>query len=137
MRKGLVCAVALIWTTATGWAQGSNSQKPQPPETLVKWHFRGTEQLADVKNLRAFQNILALPETAGLGKAAAESFTRKALARFAQDVPTNRLPQLRELISPLIADLPRYESRFEMAAVGAKDADWILALQLPEERAAE
>ena len=121
--------VALVAWSATNI--GAQSNKDAKPETLLRWSFVGTKQLATDKNLAVFNDVRSLPETTALRDAAALNLARHAASRFTGG-KTNAHPHVVPLIQSLIPDLLQNESRFQMDTQGAQDADWILALKLPD-----
>ena len=124
-----VVLVALVaWNATNIWAQ---SNKDAKPETLLRWSFIGTKQLAAEKNLTVFNEVRSLPETTALRDAAALNLARHAASRFTSG-KTNAHPHIAPLIQSLIPDLLQNESRFQMDSQGGQDADWMLALRLPD-----
>lgn len=132
MMNGTVRVALIVLTLATGWAQGAGSK----PETLVRWHFAGAGQLKQLKNQKALQEVLNLPETAALRQAALGEFGRTAAARFARGGSGANSNLSSEGIQQLLADLVEHESKFLMTASGT-NAAWILAAKLPEARGGE
>lgn len=140
--------VALVaWLATSNWAQSSKEAKP---ETLLRWSFAGTKELAANKNLKVFNSIRELPESAAMRDAVATNLARAAANRFLARGSSNAPVKVKvpggnaapipaadgtaALIQPLIADLIQHESRFQMDTRGAQDADWFLAVRLPENR---
>ncbi len=127
--------VALVaWAATTNWAQ---STKPGKPETLLRWSFIGTKQLAEKKELNVFRTVRELPETAAWRDAAAGNLAERAAKRYTKGANTNAVGQIAEVIKPLLVDLAAVESRFQMDATGGEDADWMLALKLDDKRHAD
>src|SRR5262245_55282722 len=135
MRKGLVCVALLFWASAvTGLGQPSKQGKA---ETLARWHFVGTRELSNAKDLDALREILALKESQALRDVAIEGFAAQMAARFNKSGNTNANAQLAALMKPLLPYVIENESEFELVSRGAQDTDWFLALNLPEERKAQ
>jgi hypothetical protein len=135
MRIGLVCgALLLLAGCVTGQGQSENNGKA---DTLARWHFIGTKQLANAKDLPAWREILALKESADLRKVAVEGFAMQVAGHFTKTNATNINAQIAALIKPLLPDVIENESRFDLWAHGAQDADWSLSVKLPAERTAE
>jgi hypothetical protein len=61
----------------------------------------------------------------------------RAAARFTKAGETNANPEIMKVIEPLLPDLWREESTFQMTAKGAEDVDWILAVKLETKRSEE
>ncbi len=133
MRKGLIY-LALLFASASAFAQSSKDRKA---ETLVRWHFVGTKRLAEVKDLDALREILALKESDDLRNVAIDGFAMQAAGHFTKTNNTNVNAQVAALIKPLLPDIIQNESRFELSARAAQDADWSLAVKLPADRLAE
>jgi hypothetical protein len=133
MRKGLVY-LALLFASAGAFAQSGKEAKA---ETLARWHFVGTKQLSDAKDLPSLRDILALKESEDLRNAAIDGFAMHVAGRFTKTNQTNINAQIAALIKPLLPDIIQNESRFELAASGAQHADWSFALKLPPEHTAE
>ncbi len=135
MRKGLVyLALLSLAASGTGLAQSGKEGKA---ETLARWHFVGTKQLSATKDLDSVRDILALKESEDLRNAAIGGFSKQVAGRFTKSTDTNVNAQVAALIKPLLPDIIENESRFELAARGAQDADWSLAVKLPAERFAD
>ncbi len=132
MRRGLFCLTLLAWAASvTGWGQTGKGEKA---ETLARWHFVGTKQLSNSKDLPVLRDILALKESQELRKVAIEGFSLSVADHFTHTNDTNINAQIAALIRPLLPDLIENESRFELSARGAQDADWSLALKLAHDR---
>jgi hypothetical protein len=134
MRKIVVFGTVLACALVAGWAQSGKEEKA---ETLLRWQFAGTKQIANVKDLKTFREIFALPETAALREAAAQHFAVQAARRFTKGGDTNAHAAIIRLIQPLLPDLWLNESSFLMTARGAQDTDWMLGLKLDANRSAE
>lgn len=131
----MVLAVVLgVVATGAGWAQTSG---PGKTETLLRWNFAGTKQLATLKDLKTMQEVLNLPETRALGETMADTFAHAAAGRFGKEGGTNAATGNARLIQPLLPDVWQSESRFQMFARGAQGADWMLALKVPPARSDE
>src|SRR5688572_18719570 len=130
MRK--VVLVALVaWAATTSWAQPAKEAKDTKAETVLRWAFVGTKQLGEKKDLKVFQTIRELPESAAWRDAAAANIAERAAKRYTRGANTNAVAQIAEAIKPLIVDLFAAESRFQMDA-GGEEADWMLALKLDD-----
>jgi len=114
---------------------GAESGKGSKPETVVRWHFAGTKQLATVKELKTLREILALPESDPFRDAAVATLANKAGLHFAQAGSTNANPAVVNLLKPLLTDLIQNESRLELSAREGKDASWVCAVRLEPGRA--
>jgi hypothetical protein len=135
MRIGLVCgALLLLAGCVTGQGKTENEGKA---ETLVRWHFIGTKELANAKDLPALRDILALKESADLQKVGIEGLAMQVASHFTKTNATNINAQIAALIKPLLPDLIENESRFDLWTHGAQDADWSLNFKLAPERVAE
>jgi hypothetical protein len=134
MRKIAVFGTLLACAACTIWAQSGKTEKS---ETLLRWHFAGTRQVANVKDLKTFREVFELPETTALREAAAQHFAAQAAGRFTKGGNTNANPEIIRVIQPLLPDLWLNESSFHLSAKGAEDTDWILALKLDANRAEE
>jgi hypothetical protein len=133
MRK--VVLVALVaWAATTNWAQATKEAKP---ETVLRWSFIGTQQLAEKRELKVFRTVRELPEAAAWRDAAAANLAERAARRYTKGANTNAVAQIAEVIKPLIADLIAVESRFQMDTAGGEGADWMLALKVDEKRHAD
>ena len=122
--------VALVaWAATTSWAQSSKEAKA---ETLLRWSFVGTKQLAEKKELKVFRTIRELPESAAWRDVAAANLAERAAKRYTKGANTNAVGQITDAIKPLIVDLFAAESRFQMDSAGGEHADWMLALKLDE-----
>ena len=131
MRK--VVLVALVaWAATTSWAQASKEAKVAKAETVLRWSFVGTKELGEKKDLKVFQTIRELPESAAWRDAAAANIAERAAKRYTRGANTNAVAQIAEAIKPLIVDLFAAESRFQMDAAGGEEADWMLALKLDD-----
>ena len=120
--------VALVaWAATTSWAQSSKEAKA---ETLLRWSFVGTKQLAEKKELKVFRTIRELPESAAWRDVAAANLAERAAKRYTKGANTNAVGQITDAIKPLIVDLFAAESRFQMDSAGGEHADWMLALKL-------
>jgi hypothetical protein len=78
--------------------------------------------------------VRALPESAAFLEVAVSNLAHRAALRFASRGHSNAQPNITALIRPLIPDLIQNASRFEMNTKGAQDADWMLAIKLPDAR---
>src|SRR4051812_8278889 len=123
MSKGLVLMALL----ALGFARGAEGAQKVKPETLIRWNFAGTAQLASQKDLGTVQKILALPESAALREVGIEGVASNAASHFSGPHSTNANPAAAKLIKELLPDLLHSESQLELVTRGAQDADWILA----------
>lgn len=146
MRK-LVFVACVAWVATANWAQSSKEAKP---ETLLRWSFAGTKAIAENSDLKVFNSIRALPESAAMRDAIATNLAHTVASRYGAAAASNGPAKLKipgggsepttmangiaALIQPLIADLVQNESRFQMDTRGADDADWFLAVKLPKDR---
>lgn len=146
MRK-LVFVACVAWVATASWAQSSKEAKP---ETLLRWSFAGTKAIAENKDLKVFNAIRALPQSAAMRDAIATNLANAVASRYGAGATSNgpakvkisganseAMPMQRgiaALIQPLVADLIQNESRFQMDTRGAEDADWFLAVKLPQDR---
>ena len=128
----MVFGTLLACVVLTGLAQSGKEKS----ETLLRWHFAGTKQIANLKDLQTFREVVAFPETEALREAAAKHLATRAAARFTKG-GDNANAEIMRLIQPLLPDLWREESSFQMTAKGADATDWILALKLDANRTAE
>jgi hypothetical protein len=133
MRNGLVW-VALVAMLHAQWGFGAQGGKEDKAETLVRWHFAGTKQIAASKDLKAWREIIALPESQAFRDSAVGVLAMKAGSHFTEPGSTNANPAAIGLIKGLLPDLLQNESRLELSAKGAEDANWILAIRLPQDR---
>ena len=135
MRIGVV-GVAVIFAAqaVAGWAQSARENKA---ETVARWHFAGTKQLSEAKNIETLSQVLALPQSTALRNAGLNGFAQRVAQRFTRGNDTNLNNRVAGLIRPLLNDLVENENSFELTARGAQDADWALAVKLPGERVAE
>ena len=85
MRNGLVY-LALLFASANAFAQSGRETKA---ETLARWHFVGTKQLAAAKDLLSLREILALKESEDLRNAAMDGFALHVAGRFTRTNETN------------------------------------------------
>jgi hypothetical protein len=108
MRKIVVFGTLLACVAWTALAQSGKEK----PETLLRWHFAGTKQVAKVKDLQTFREVIGLPETEALREAAAKHLATRAAARFTKAADTNANAEIIRLIQPLLPDLWREESSF-------------------------
>jgi hypothetical protein len=132
MRNGVVILALAAWVTVATWGQAAAEA-----QTLLRWDFIGTKELAAKKNLKSFQEVLRLPETPAFRDMVAQALAHRAAARFVGAKETNSIPELARIIQPLLPDAWQSESRFRMDAKGAEDADWMLALKLGKDRSQE
>jgi hypothetical protein len=146
MRK-LVFVALVAWVATGSWAQ---SNKEAKPETLLRWSFAGTKALGENKDLKVFNSIRSLPESAAMRDAIATNLAHAVASRYGAGAASNgparvKIPGgapeampmvagIAALIQPLILDLVQHESRFRMDTRGAEDADWFLAVKLPKDR---
>ncbi|MGZ8899930.1 MAG: hypothetical protein ACXW3Z_07530, partial [Limisphaerales bacterium] len=130
MRK-LVLVTLVAWVATSSEAQSSKDSKP---ETLLRWSFLGTTELAKNDKLTVFNTVRALPEAAAFRDVLASNLAQHATLRFASRGSSNVQLTTFALIKPLIPDLIQNESRFQMDTKAAQDADWMLAIKLPAER---
>ena len=136
----------IVLITGAGFLAGCRqepaapSTPPPPPkpvqpqsEVLLRWHFAGADQLAGNTNAAKVKEIWALPATA--------EFRKQGLHRLAGVIPgllslaataTNAPVVLR----PLVDDLVRSESVFEMRREAGGAMSWCVSLALNDERAA-
>ena len=129
----MVFGTLLACVALTGWAQSGKDKS----EILLRWQFAGTKQVANVKDLKTFREVEGLPETEELRKVAATHLATRAAGRFTKGGDTNANAEIVRVIEPLLPDLWREESSFQMTAKGTDDADWILAVKLEANRSEE
>jgi hypothetical protein len=123
--------VALVaWTVATGAAQGSKETRH---ETVARWQFVGIQGLKELKDQHSLQQVLNLPESVDLRAAAFNALSSRAAARFAKEAGPEARKTAEEQVRILLPDLLAFETRFQMTAAGT-NADWALAVRLPEDR---
>ena len=152
--RTLVLVALVAWVATANGAESSRAQssKDSKPETLLRWSFVGTTELAKNDKLTVFNKVRALPESAVMRDAIATNVARTIANRYSRSASSNppaklKLPTesgealrmengLAALTRPLIEDLVQNESRFHMDSVGAEDAHWMLAVRLPENRVA-
>ncbi|HEV8541608.1 MAG TPA: hypothetical protein VGR78_04380 [Verrucomicrobiae bacterium] len=133
MRNGLVW-LSLVAMLRTQWGFGAQDGKQDKPETLVRWHFAGTKQIAVSKEFKALREIVALPESQAFRDSAVATLAMKAGSHFTEAGSTNANPAAVGLIKGLLPDLLQNESRVELSAKGTENASWILAIRLPQDR---
>lgn len=121
---GLALAVGLA---VEGWAQAGAGKG-----VALSWEYAGYNELVKLQEQKAFVEILRRPETEALWKAGFQRIGREAAAKYSKG-QTN--PEMVRVLSAFANDLALYENRFELSA--ATNADWILAVRLPDERHAE
>lgn len=133
----MVFATLLACLTSVSWTSWGQSGKENKPETLLRWQFAGTKEIANVKDLKSFREVFSLPETAALRAGAAQHFATQAAGRFTKGGDTNASAAIMRVIQPLLPDLWMNESSFLMTAQGPEDTDWFLALKLDAVRSGE
>src|SRR6186997_227628 len=89
MRKVVVFGTWLACLASVSWTNWAQSAKQNKPETLLRWQFAGTKQVANVNDLKSFREVFSLPETSALRTAAAQHFAALAARRFTQGGDTN------------------------------------------------
>ena len=137
MRKFVVFGTLFACVAIASGASWAQSGKENKPETLLRWQFAGTKQIANVKDLNSFREIFSLPETSALRVAAAQHFAGHAARRFTKGGDTNANAAIMRIIQPLLPDLWMDESSFLMTAQGPEDTDWFLALNIDAVRSEE
>lgn len=114
------------------------TQAPPPPappvsDVLLRWHFVGAEQLAGNTNAAKVREVWALPASADLR---AQAFKRLADVLPGQWSLSTNATNTAALIRPLLDDLVRAESVFELGSAAGGSPDWSLAIDLDDQRAA-
>lgn len=131
-------SVVVKWLAVLFWAGGLSAlAQNQKPETLVRWHYIGSDGLTRLEDATQLKEVLELPETRQLRELALDRVSRRAGARFTkQDTNSPAAKIAAATIKPLLADLLKNESRLELVTVGERRADWMLALRLDDDAAA-
>lgn len=114
--------------------QNAEQKTPTPTERiLARVHCKGFAHLAAGTNASTLQEIWKLPETETLRSMALEKLTPALLNVLVNaNAPTNS--NNAALLRPLLDDLLRSESVFEMVQRGDRPPVWTLALRLDEAR---
>ncbi|HEX4645828.1 MAG TPA: hypothetical protein VH598_09485 [Verrucomicrobiae bacterium] len=138
MRKMFVLfAIALV---LAGWGCGRDSLKAKdtsgsswPDNLIARWHFTGDTQMAADKSAVTLKSIGAMPATDELLHR-----TIQKLATTPYRVLQHRMASTNDfsaLFQPLLEDLPGAESFAELRGVAGQTPEFVLAVQLSNERA--
>lgn len=108
--------------------------QPQQAEVLFRWQFIGTSKIGADTNANWFNRIAALPATAEFRDELLQKLARgpHQLLKHRINAATN---DYAELLKPLLADLTCAESVAELRAVSNQPSEFVLAVELPEQRA--
>lgn len=111
------------------------SVQPQQPDALLRWHFIGTSKIGADTNANWFTRIVELPATAEFKDELLQKLARgpHQLFKHRINAATN---DYAELLKPLLADLACAESVAELRAASNQPSEFVLAVELPEQRAA-
>lgn len=105
----------------------------QPSEVLARLHFAGFDQLTGTTNAATMREVWELPVSIELRDQALQKVAG-ALAQSFTPRTNAALPDASQLIRPMLDDLWRKESYFELMARTNSPLEWTLAIQLDQER---
>ncbi len=97
----------------------------------LSWRFVGLNGLREKRELTTLQEVMGLPEFAGMRS----NLTVRVAAALAKQTSQKAEPdaELRRLFLPMAEDLVAHQTVYELKAAGTSSA-WTLAIQLPLER---
>ncbi len=114
-----------------------NEAGPGSPSGLVaRYQFVGTGRLAGEANARKLQEIARLRESQALVEQTLQRLARSPRTLFRGSIAAEQTERGAALLRPLLDDLVREESAFELRGPDAAHLEWTLSVALKPERLA-
>ncbi|MBM3831930.1 MAG: hypothetical protein FJ403_01395 [Verrucomicrobia bacterium] len=131
--------ILLFTLSALTLSLGCRGQFPeaqsQPTEVLARLHFGGFDQLGATTNAATLWDVWKLPVTAELRDQALDKLSVRLAQSFSHDTNAPAaMPNVPALIRPMLDDLLRSESFFELRGRSIQPFEWALAVHLDKER---